>query len=162
MKFLLLFPLFVLFLFSSCKDKDDDEQQPTPATKVILEVMKQSKSSSGQVSLVPASAIIHMWVADNSDFDVAASPEIHVGSAFDKTSNSFKTMKYGAIGSRMSETIEPGRYFVYVLLPKSSGSGSLAYSYTYFEIKQGETLNLKKTFGSEVGSGQFESWEKNK
>jgi hypothetical protein len=161
MRYLLLFPLVVFLLLSSCKDKDK-EKTPIPATKVILEVMKQSKSSSGQTTLAPASSIIHVWVADNRDFDVAASPDIHVGSVFDKTSNSFKTIKYGAIGSRMNEAIEPGKYFVYVLLPKSSASGSLAYSYTYFEIKQGETLPLRKTFSSDIGSGQFESWEKNK
>jgi hypothetical protein len=160
MKNHLLIPLLLLLFLAACKD--EQEKPPTPTTKIILEVKKQSKNASGQKTIEAVPAIIHMWPAENCEFDVGASPDIHFGYAFDKASNSYKTMKYGAIGSRMSEVIKPGRYFVYVLLPKSSSSGSLAYSYTYFDIKEGENLQLSKTFSVDIGSGQYESWEKNK
>ncbi len=158
MKRFLLLPIMILVLLAACKK----EQEQEPATRVNIDVMRQSKSSSGQITAHPTSAIIHIWAADNCEYDVEASPDISVGAAFDKTSNSYKTMKYGAIGSSMNEKVKPGRYFVYVLLPKSSSKGSLAHSYTYFEVKQGQTLSLTKTFSYDVETGEFENWEENK
>ncbi|PKV66887.1 hypothetical protein [Pontibacter ramchanderi] len=152
----ILVPLLVFLLFASCKDEKDPE--PVSETIMDLKVMKQKKSSSGQTITEPASAIIHVWKAENREFDVAASPDIHFGYVYDKISQSYVTMNYGAIGSKMRERIEPGKYFVFVLLPKSSDNTSLAYSYSYFEIKKGETLNLVRTFSHNVSPGAYESW----
>ncbi|WP_187262302.1 hypothetical protein [Pontibacter beigongshangensis] len=107
-------------------------------------------------------AIIHVWQAENKDFDLALSPDIQVGNVYDKNTASFHTIDYGAIGSTMNEKVLPGRYFVYVLLPKSAGNGGLMYSYTYFEIKKGETLPLKKIFSHDTPTGTFEPWDQNK
>ncbi|WP_162051500.1 hypothetical protein [Pontibacter pamirensis] len=155
-KLLLLPLLFILFL-SSCK-----KDEPVLSTTMNLEVMKQKKSSTGEITVEPTSAIIHVWSAENREFDVNASPDIHFGSIYDKTTKSFQTMRYGAIGIRMREHIQPGRYFANVLLPKSSNKGSLAYSYTYFEIKKGENLDLTKIFSHDVESGVYEDWDLNK
>ena len=157
MKKLLLLPLLLVLLLSSCK-----KEEPVLATRMELQVMKQKKSSSGKVTVEPTTAMIHVWNAENKEFDVNASPDIQYGSAYDKLSESSHTMKYGAIGSSMKEGIKPGRYFVYVVLPKSSGNGSLAYSYSYFDVKKGETIKLAKTFSHDVGEGMYEDWDKNK
>lgn len=159
MKKLLLLPFILLLSLSACK-KDGNE--PVPDTVINLEVMKQKKSSSGTITAEPESAIIYMWNAEDREFDVAASPDIQYGAAYDRVNDTSVTMKYGAIGSRMKEKIIPGRYFIYVVLPKSSKSGSLAYSYTYIDIKEGETLNLTKTFSHDLGAGMYEEWSKNK
>ncbi|MCJ8167447.1 hypothetical protein MKJ04_21580 [Pontibacter sp. E15-1] len=111
----------------------------------------------------PVSAIVHVWPAENQDFDVQASgSDIYLGYAYDKISGKSKTAKYGAVGSRMNEQIKPGKYFIYVVLKKSSETGSLAYSYRYFEVKEGETVTLQKTFSHDVPSETFEEWDKNK
>ncbi|WP_439882369.1 hypothetical protein ACSX1A_04215 [Pontibacter sp. MBLB2868] len=157
MKKSFILPLFFLLLLSACKD-----DEPDPETRMIVEVKKQQQSSSGSITTEKSQAIIHVWEAENREFDVAASPDIYLGNIYDKTSETFKTLEYGAIGSRMSEKVEPGRYFIYILLPKSSGNGSLAYTYTYFTIKEGETLKLEKTFGFDLAEGSFEKWDKNK
>ncbi|MCC9134859.1 lipoprotein [Pontibacter silvestris] len=151
----LLFPLLILLILSACID-----EEPEPITKMDLVVTKENKLSSGSITAESKMAIIHVWQADNREFDVDASPDIQLGYAYDKESNSFQTMNYGAVGKRMNERIKPGRYFIYVLLPKSSAEGSLAYSYTYFDIKEGETASLSKTFSYDVASGAFEAWEK--
>jgi hypothetical protein len=128
-----------------------------------LSVKKQEKSSTQQITDKPVNAIIHVWNAENSDFDVAASgSDIYVGYAYDKTSKTYKDATYGAVGSAMLETIKPGRYFVYVVLSKTSRAGSLAYSYTYVDVKEGQVLQISKTFSHDVASGAFEAWEKNK
>lgn len=155
---LLLLPLLVLLLLSSCKE----EEEPVLRTEMNLEVMKQKRSSSGEITVEPVSAIIYVWNAENRDFDVNASPDIHFGSAYDKLNGTSQTMRYGSIGIRMREAVQPGRYFAYVLLPKTASSGSLAHSYTYFEIKKGETLDLTKTFSHDAAPNTFEDWDKNK
>ncbi|GAA4434215.1 hypothetical protein GCM10023188_24880 [Pontibacter saemangeumensis] len=147
---------------TGCKDEDEPEPEPLPSA-VDADIKKQVKYSSGAIETKPASAIIHIWSAEDADFDVEASgTDIYVGSAYDKNSGEFKTAIYGSVGSRMKEPVEPGKYFIYVLLKKSSSSGSLAYSHTYFEIKEGENLQLKKTFSHDVPSGAYEEWDKNK
>lgn len=161
MKKVLLFPLFLcLFLTTACKDEDEPEPQPTIIDVVVR---KEVETASGSVKEEPASAIIHLWPAEDRDFDVEASgTDIYIGYAYDKNTGEYKTAKYGSVGSSMNERIEPGKYFIYVLLMKSSRSGSLAYSHTYFEIKEGETLELEKTFSHDVPSETFEEWDKNK
>lgn len=158
MKKLILLPILALIFLFSC---EKDSPKPEVPTLMNLKVMKEKKLSSGTINTEPKTAIIHVWNAEGSEFDVAASPDIIFGYAYDKSSASFKTMKYGAIGSVMKEKIEPGRYFVYVLLPKSSEKSSLAYSYSYFEIKAGQTLDLLKVFNYDVSPGTFEQWDEN-
>lgn len=156
----ILVTLLATLLFISCKE--ESTPAPKPETIMDLKVMQQRKLSSGQIVAEPTQAIIHVWKAENRDFDVSSSPDIHYGYVFDKQSQSFVTMDYGAIGSKMRERIEAGKYFVHVLLPKSSNNTSLAYSYSYFEIKTGETLNLVKTFSHDISPESYEDWEKNK
>lgn len=132
-------------------------------TRLILKVSKQELAGAGQFTAQPTPAIIHVWKAENREFDVPASAsDIYLGFAHDKVSKTSYTADYGAVGSAMNEEIEPGKYFIYVLLNKSANTGSLAHSYTYFEIKEGQKLNLKKTFAYNVGTEQYEDWNKNK
>lgn len=158
MKKRILLPILALIFLFSC---EKDSPKPELPTLMNLKVMIEKKLSSGTIATEPKTAIIHVWNAEGSEFDIAASPDILFGYAYDRSSASFKTMKYGAIGSVMREKIEPGRYFVYVLLPKSSDSSSLAYSYSYFEIKAGQTLDLFKVFSHDIGSGTYEQWGDN-
>ncbi|MFD2512608.1 hypothetical protein ACFSRY_01905 [Pontibacter locisalis] len=154
-----LLPILFLIIFTSCKD---DEPEVIPETRLTIEVSKQEASSTGSISTERTTAIIHVWEAAGRDFDVSKSPDIYLGNVYDNNSETYKTIEYGAIGSRMVEKIEPGRYFVYVLLPKSNNSGSLAYSYTYFDIKKGDNLKLSKTFSHDLDEGIYEKWDKNR
>jgi len=160
MKKALLLPLLLCLFLTACKE---DETDPGPLETLIdVDVRKEVKAASGSVKREPATAIIHIWPAEGRDFDVEASgSDIYIGSAYDKNSGEYKAAKYGSVGSHMNEPIEPGKYFVYVVLMKSSKSGSQAYSYKYFDIKEGETLELKKTFSHDVPSETFEAWDKN-
>jgi hypothetical protein len=158
MKKLLILPLLFLLAFTGCK-KDGDG----PAdTRLALTIFKQEQSSTGDITEIPASAIVHVWKAEGRDFDVAASgTDINIGYAYDKTTQTSYTANHGAVGNTMREKIEPGRYFVYVVLPKSANAGSQAYSHTYFDIKEGQTKTLKKVFSYNVANNQFENWAKN-
>jgi len=160
MKKILLLPLFFCLFLTACKD--DEADTGPQETTIDVEVRKEVKASSGSIKREPAKAIIHIWPADDRDFDVEASgSDIHIGSLYDKNSGEYKSAKYGSVGDHMNEPIEPGKYFIYVVLMKSSQSGSLAYSYKYFDVKEGETLELKKTFSHDVPSETFEAWDKN-
>ncbi|MCX2741736.1 hypothetical protein [Pontibacter anaerobius] len=156
--FLIMLPVIMLF---SCKEDD-----PEPAEKrgqIILDIKKQTKDSSGKIGVKPQYATVYVWNAENRNFDVDASgTDVYLGYALDNTSNSFKTSDYGAVGYRMDEKIEPGKYFIFVMLPKSSSRGSLANSYTYFEVKAGEALEMEKIFSHDIESEQTEAWDKNK
>ncbi|WP_161890667.1 hypothetical protein [Pontibacter russatus] len=162
MKKFLLFPLFLCLFLTSCKDEEIPEPEQKPGF-VDADIKKQVKYSSGFIGEKAATAIIHIWDADSADFDVEASgSDLRIGYAYDKVSGEYKTSKYGSIGSRMSEPVVPGKYFIYVVLMKSSDSGSMAYSYTYFDVAEGKELELKKTFSHDVPSEAYEPWEKNK
>ena len=162
MKKILLFPLFLCLFLTSCKDDEIPEPEQKPGF-VDADIKKQVKYSSGFISAEPATAIIHIWDADSAEFDVEASgADMRIGYAYDKLSGEYKTSKYGSIGSRMSEPVVPGKYFIYVVLMKSPGTGSMAYSYTYFEVEEGKELELKKTFSYDVASEAYEEWDKNK
>jgi len=159
MKKALLLPLFLFLLLTACKDEDD----PEPVTKVVVDTKKQEKSPDGKITTVSASAIVHIWNAENADFDVEASgSDVYIGYIYDKNTDDYVTADYGSVGAHMNEIIEPGKYFVYVLLMKSAGSSSLAYSYKYFEVKEGETATLKKVFSHNAPAGAFEEWDRNK
>ncbi len=159
MKKLLILPLLILLAFTGCKKDDEGPSE----TRMALTIFKQEQSATGQITEVPVSAIVHVWKAEGRDFDVAASgADVNVGYLYDKTSQTSYTATAGAVGNSMREKIEPGRYFVYVVLNKSSSAGSQAYSHTYFNVKEGETETLKKTFSFDAANNQFESWAKNK
>jgi hypothetical protein len=160
MKKNLLLPLLLFVFLTACKDEED---APEPQTRIDLEVSKQKLDSSGKVTVNRAPAIIHIWKAEDRDYDVeASSSDMYIGYAYDKVSGTHKTAEYGSVGSVAKEVVKPGRYFVYVLLMKSSSAGSLAYSYTTVDVKEGETLALKKVFSHDIGTEQYEEWDKNK
>lgn len=161
MKKVLLLPLFLFLSLTACKDEDDPE--PEPESSIVVEVRKEVKAASGAVTKEHVSAIIHIWPAEGRDFDVEASgSDIYIGYAYDKNSGDYETAENGSVGWRMNEPIEPGRYFIYVVLKKSTDSGSLAYSYRYFDVKEGEKVILTKNFSHNVPSETFEEWDKNK
>jgi hypothetical protein len=159
MKRILLLPLLFFVFLTACKDEEDAAE---PQTRINIEVSKQKLDSSGKVTVNRAPAIIHIWNAEDKDFDVeASSSDMYIGYAYDKVSGTYKTAEYGSVGSVAKEVVKPGKYFVYVLLMKSSSTGSLAHSYTTVDVKEGETLELKKVFSHDVGTEQYEEWEKN-
>jgi hypothetical protein len=161
MKKILLFFVALLAFVTACKDKEEDA--PAPQTKIDLAIKKEKLGASGKVSVDRAAAIMHMWRTEDAEFDVEdPSADMRIGYAYDKVSGSHKASEYGAIGSVMREPVKPGRYFVYVSLMKSSGPGSLAYSYTTVDIKEGETLKLEKVFKHDVGTEQYEEWGESK
>lgn len=153
-----LYTLLILLFITACKEEDT----PSPKTRYDIEVRKQIKDSAGKVTAKPTLALIYMWPSEGRDFDVSASgSDVYAGAVYDKNSGTLVTAKYGAVGAVMNEEVEPGKYFVYVTLPKSSEQSSLVHSYTYFELKEGETLEVRKTFGYSLTPGQFEEWGKN-
>ena len=159
MKKLLILPLLILTILTSCNQVDDTV---TPPSRVVINVNKQFIENGSTVTK-PANAIIHLWKAEDRDFDVAASGEdIYVGYAYDKTSKSSFNADYGSVGFAINEDLTPGRYFVYVVLNKSSASGSQAYTHTYIDIKAGERFFYSKVFSHDVGNQQYEVWTKNR
>ncbi|MDQ3292293.1 MAG: hypothetical protein M3Q05_13480 [Bacteroidota bacterium] len=153
--------LLAVFAFGGCK-KDDEVNPDEENAKVDLGVFKITKDATGKAIKAPINCTIWMWRTENRDFDVAASgSEIYVGRAFDKTTKTHISADYGAIGVVMTEKIKPGKYLVYVVINKSDSPGSQAYSYTNVEVGAEKTLNFKKVFSENVGTMQFEAWEKN-
>ncbi|QMU30067.1 hypothetical protein [Adhaeribacter radiodurans] len=154
--------LLVVFSFSGCQ-KDDEVNPDEASAQVDLGVFKITQDpTSGKAVKAPLNCTIWMWRTENHDYDVAASgSEIYVGRIFDKTTKTYVSAEYGAIGVVMTEKIKPGKYLVYVVINKSDQLGSQAYSYTNVEVGAEKTLNIKKVFSQNVGTMQFEAWEKN-
>lgn len=148
-----------LFSFVSCK-KDDAAE---PSAKMELGVFKITQdSATGKTSRTQAVATIWMWNTENRELDVAASgSEIYLGRIYDKTTKTYVSSEFGAIGTSMIETIKPGNYLIYVMLNKSDLPGSQAYSYTTVQVSDDQKLSFKKIFSLNVGTQQYEPWEKN-
>ncbi|PSR56138.1 hypothetical protein AHMF7605_22850 [Adhaeribacter arboris] len=154
--------LLAVFTFSGCK-KDEEVNPDEESAKVDLGVFKITQDpATGKAVKAPITCTIWMWRTENRDYDIAASgSEIYVGRIFDKTTKTYVSAEYGAIGVVMTEKIKPGKYLVYVVINKSDLPGSQAYSYKNVEIGADQTLNFKKVFSQNVGTMQFEDWEKN-
>ena len=152
--------LLSLFSFVSCEKEEVDAE---PSAQVDLGVFRVTQDpTSGKFSKTPAQSTIWMWRSDNREFDVTASgTEVYLGRLYDNKTKTYVSADYGAIGVIMTETIRPGKYFVYVMLNKSDQPGSQAYSYTQVEIGADQKFKFTKTFSSNVGNLQYEAWEKN-
>lgn len=153
--------LLALFTFGGCKK--DDEVQPEPTADIDLGVFKITQDpATGKSVRTPLVCTIWMWGSDNREFDIAASgSEIYVGRILDKKTQTYASAEYGAIGVQMTEQIKPGKYLVYVVINKSDQPGSQAYSYKYVEVGDDKKLSFKKVFSKDIGSMQYEEWDKN-
>ena len=150
----LLFALLLILCFSCTKK---EAEQPYTPTGFSVEVKQATKLSTGQVIESDAKCLIFVWKSDGKDFDLTKHADMMQGYVLDK--NTGVSYKYDyAEQNIMSEKVSVGRYFVYVQRTNDGDNSQLAYSYTYFEVKDKEMTMLKKSFTTHVTRGSYEDW----
>ncbi len=148
-----------LFLFA-CDKKDSSE--PVLQSGFILDVKKNEKISTGEVKEMNVSgAVVHVWKTGNDDVRIKNSSDATLGSAYNYTQSKSISSDFRFVTSyRISQNVDPGKYLIFVLLDDTNSSGKFAYSWTAFEVKQGDITNLKKVFTSRAITAAFEDWNK--
>jgi hypothetical protein len=153
-----IFPVLML-LFVSCTKHERKPRQRTDFTGFSVDVGINDKSSTGQIIENPAPvSIIHVWKANNKQFEIIKVSDAVDGYATEMTSGRLESASYHLRGSSVSQRTTEGKYFVFLMLDESPSIGKFAYSYTTFEVIKGEKTTLKKTFTSRVGNTLFEDW----
>lgn len=152
--------MLTIWLFSCSKDSEQQNANETQSG-FILDVKKNEKLSTGEIVEKNTEIwAIHVWKANKADFEIRSTSEAVNGYAYDKiTSKSIKSDIFSVI-SPLEKKVEPGRYFVFVTLGYNVGNGRLAYSYTNFEVIKGDIAFVKKVFTTQVGSRDYEEWNK--
>jgi len=148
-----------MLLFVSCTKYERKQRQSTDVTGFSIDVGLNDKLSTGEIIENPAPvAVMHVWRADNKNYEILSVEDAVSGYATDKTSDRLESASFHILGSRVSQKVGQGKYFVFVMLDESPSVGKFAYSYTSFEVIKGEKTTLKKTFTSRVTDKQFEDW----
>ena len=146
-KLLLLFGIIISF--TACSD---DEGVPVNENKngsLSFDSYYVDKLSTGEERKTAQSlAIIHIWNADDTDFDFEKSKnDLMSGYVYDNIEGkSLKANRTYMNKWTLSEELKPGKYVIYVNYGQkvSSKQTEFSYSYTYFEIKKQEVTFLKK------------------
>ena len=154
----IIFPVLML-LFVSCTKYERKPRQRTDFTGFSIDVRINDKLSTGQIIENPAPiAIMHVWKADNKNYEILSVADAVDGYATDKTSDRLESASYHLLDASVSLRTTAGKYFAFVILDESPSVGKFAYSYTSFEVINGEKTTLTKTFTSRASNAQFEDW----
>lgn len=149
--------VFSVFLFSCKKDNSD---KPTKGT-VQISCNVDFKLTTGEIKNKPAEAMYIIWKAENKNFDRFPS-DFGDGYAYDSTSKKSYESVYRGEGTTVQTTLSPGRYFLFLILPKTPDDYDLpdfANSSIYFTITAGEKTTLTKTFGADTYSTEMTEWD---
>lgn len=160
-KSLLLF-LLPAILLMSCS-KSESESTPIESNPgYIIHVKRNTKLSTGElVADYTKAAAIHVWKADGKEFSIASITDGVNGYAYDNfTKSSIKSDYTYVSTSDVTQNVDPGKYFVFVILPEQSNGGSFAYSHKTFEVKKADVITLTKIFGTSTTSLTFQEWDK--
>lgn len=149
----------LIITFVSCSKEERKPRPNVHITGYSIDIGINDKSTSGQIIEHTAPvAVIHVWRADNKNYEILSVGDAIGGYATDKSSDRLESAYYSSLSSPITEKAIPGKYFVFVVLDESPTVGKFSYSYTSFEVVKGEQTLLKKTFTSHVADNQFEDW----
>lgn len=162
-KQLLLLLILPIMILSSCS-KSSDSTPIVGKSGYIIHVKKNSTLSTGQlVANDTKAAAIQVWKADGRTFSITSPTDAVSGYAYDSVTKTSVKSDYTYVSSfDVTNNVDPGDYFVFVILPEqTSGTGSFAYSYTNFTVKKGEVITLTKIFSSSSIGLKFQDWNLN-
>lgn len=161
-KQLLLLLLLPAVLSASCSKSESESTPVESKPGYIIHVKRNDKLSTGElVANYTKAAAIHVWKADNKDFLISSITDGVSGYAYDNTTKASIKADYTYVSSSdVTQNVDPGKYFVFVILPEQSNGGSFAYSHKTFEVKKGDVITLTKIFSTSTKSLSFEDWDK--
>ena len=152
----ILFPVLLLLFLSCTKEQRKPRQY---LTGYSIAVAMNEKLSNGQIIENSAPVgVIHVWKADNKNYEILSVADAVDGYATDKSSDRLESAYYSSLSSPITEKATEGKYFIFIMLDETPATGKFAYSYTSFEVIKGQQTTLKKTFTSHVVNSQFEDW----
>jgi|SRR5690606_7320092 len=143
----------LLFLFSislilfSCSSDDNSEKDSQNGTLIFNSYYVDKLSTGEDHEIIQPLAVIHIWNADNTDFDFEKSKDdLLRGYIYDKIQNKSLKANFSLLNtSTLTSEFNAGKYVIYVNYgEKTNGRATFAHSYTYFEIKKNEVTILKK------------------
>ena len=144
----------MVLLLAGCSDSPE----PLEFNEIVsITVAQENELSGGQITEEQASTIFMIFEANGKSFTVESYSDLLDGYAIDQISDN--AFKYNHIESRTtgiwSKALEPGSYFLAVILADSEDG---RYSYTNFTIEEGEDTELKKVFAEFGSRYSYEAW----
>lgn len=141
-----------IILIALCVVGCGEDTDPTPDTVSLLitDVYMANSTDKSKVSMFH-----FIFDAEGKDFEVRDYSELVDGYAYDKLSD--QTYKYISRSvesdGRYIEQIDPGQYFVVVIL---SDEGQ--YSHTNVTVTEGQDTEIEKVFKNNVLRFSYEPW----
>jgi|SRR5690554_3704302 len=145
MKKLLSFTAIVLTF--SCSSDDDSANEVQNGTLSFNSYYVDKLSTGEERETAQTLALIHIWNADNKDFDFDKSKnDLVSGYVYDNVQKKSLKANYTYLDKwTLSNELKSGKYVMYVNYgQKTEGRATFSYSYKYFEIRKKEVTFLKK------------------
>lgn len=154
--------LLSVITFLSCSKSEGESTPIESKAGYIIHVKRNSKLSTGEiVANYTKAAAVHVWKAEERSFSIASLTDAINGYAFDNVTKASVKSDYTYIStSDVSQNVDPGKYFVFVVLPEQSSGGSFAYSHTVFEVRKADVVTITKIFSTSTKPLTFENWDK--
>ena len=159
----LLFLFSICFILFSCSSDDNSEKDSQNGTLIFSSYYVDKLSTGEDHEIIQPLAVIHIWNADNTDFDFEKSKDdLLSGYIYDKTQNKSLKANYSILNTwTITNELKAGKYVIYVNYgEKTNGKATFAHSYTYFEIKKNEATILKKYLkkGGDYPAFKYHKW----
>src|SRR5690554_8064146 len=112
-KFLLLFS--ICFITFSCSS-DDNSSETQDGTLIFNSYYVDKLSTGEDHEIIQPLAVIHIWNADNTDFDFEKSKDdLLSGYIYDKTQNKSLKANYSILNTwTITNELKAGKYVIYV------------------------------------------------
>lgn len=150
----ILFLITIIAVTASCS------KEPESVNGVLnFSCYTQKKLSTGEYVEQPFKvAVLQIWDANNRDLEIKSSTDAVSGYAYDKISGkSVQSIYTGADLYNYKNEMKQGEYFIFVLTDQNS-IPYFAWSYKYFSVYKGETIELKKVFSPTATSLMYDPW----
>lgn len=150
-KLMLLFSL--LAIFTACSS--DETQVSKNEGRVLLTSHEKYKLQSGEEKERSKEIhLLYLWKANDKDFDLYTnSADILEGELLDKKTGKSEKYYASAYNTEIFGTNLPTGKYVMVIYYADANK-----SYTYFDIKNGETASLKKYYKPKDVGQQYSEW----
>ncbi len=160
--------LMLVFAFTACSSSSDDmdeineQMDPEGLVAINFYYQKTLLSTGEKMQNRLEATILHIWDANGRDFDFKKSSiDLLEGYLYDqKEGKSIKPITTAMYKDYYTKKLPVGKYAIYVYVaPAEYPLGIPRQSYTFFEVKEDQTTDLKKVFGIDDGMGITEKWE---
>lgn len=149
-----LLTLLMVLLLVGCSDSPE----PLEFNEIVtITVTQENELSGGQVTEEQVGTIFMIFDANGKSFTVNSYADLLDGYAYDQTSQTSYEYEHAEVRASgvWSKAIDPGDYFLAVIV---SDTNDGRYSYTSFTIEEGKDTELKKVFAEFGARYSHDSW----